>query len=100
MPTVLITLALIFDFLNGMHDSSNIVATVISSRAASPRVALLIAAVAHFSGPFLFGVAVATTIGEDLLVSEAITQSVVIAALAAAIIWNVLTWYFGIPSSS
>jgi PiT family inorganic phosphate transporter len=100
MFLVLLALALIFDFLNGMHDSSNIVATVISSRAARPRVALMLAATAHFIGPFLFGVAVATTIGDDLLVSEAITQTVVIAALAAAIIWNLLTWYFGIPSSS
>ncbi len=100
MIIVLILVALIFDFLNGLHDSSNIVATVISSRAARPRVALLLAAVAHFIGPFLFGVAVATTIGEDLLVSEAITQTVVVAALAAAITWNLLTWYFGIPSSS
>ena len=97
---VLIGLALIFDFLNGMHDSSNIVATVISSRAARPRVALLLAAIAHFIGPFLFGVAVATTIGDDLLVAEAITQSVIVAALAAAIVWNLLTWYIGIPSSS
>ncbi len=97
---ILVGLALIFDFLNGIHDSSNIVATVISSRAARPRVALLLAAVAHFLGPFLFGVAVATTIGDDLLDAEAITQTVIVAALAAAIVWNLLTWYFGIPSSS
>ncbi|MCZ6529109.1 MAG: inorganic phosphate transporter [Chloroflexi bacterium] len=100
MFIVLLILALVFDFLNGMHDSSNIVATVISSRAAQPRVALLLAAIANFLGPFLFGVAVATTIGDDLLVAEAITQTVVIAALGAAIVWNLLTWYFGIPSSS
>ena len=100
MFIVLLILALVFDFLNGMHDSSNIVATVISSRAAQPRVALLLAAIANFLGPFLFGVAVATTIGDDLLVAEAITQTVVIAALGAAIAWNLLTWYLGIPSSS
>jgi PiT family inorganic phosphate transporter len=100
MFVVLLALALVFDFLNGIHDSSNIVATVISSRAARPRVALLLAAIAHFLGPFLFGVAVATTIGDDLLVAEAITQTVVVAALTAAIVWNLLTWYFGIPSSS
>ncbi len=97
---ILIGLALVFDFLNGMHDSSNIVATVISSRAARPRVALMLAAISEFIGPFLFGVAVATTIGDDLLEAEAITQTVVIAALAAAIIWNLITWYFGLPSSS
>ena len=100
MFIVLLILALVFDFLNGLHDSSNIVATVISSRAAHPRVALLLAAIAHFVGPFLFGVAVATTIGDDLLVAEAITQTVIVAALGAAIVWNLLTWYLGIPSSS
>ncbi|MFQ5921716.1 MAG: anion permease [Anaerolineales bacterium] len=100
MLEVLIILAVVFDFLNGVHDSSNIVATVISSRAAHPRVALLLAAIAHFLGPFLFGVAVATTIGDDLLVAQAITQTVIVAALTAAIVWNLLTWYFGIPSSS
>jgi len=100
MIIVLLILAVFFDFLNGLHDSSNIVATVISSRAANPRVALMLAAVAEFLGPFLFGVAVATTIGDDLLVAEAITQTVIVAALAAAITWNLLTWYFGIPSSS
>ncbi|GMR11271.1 MAG: inorganic phosphate transporter [Anaerolineae bacterium] len=100
MIIILLILAVFFDFLNGMHDSSNIVATVISSRAANPRVALMLAAVAEFLGPFLFGVAVATTIGDDLLVAETITQTVIVAALAAAIIWNLLTWYFGIPSSS
>ena len=97
---ILVGLALVFDFLNGMHDSSNIVATVISSRAARPRVALLLAAISEFIGPFLFGVAVATTIGDDLLEAEAITQTVVVAALAAAVIWNLITWYFGLPSSS
>ena len=100
MLIVLIILALVFDFLNGIHDSSNVVATTISSRAARPRVALGLAAVAHFVGPFLFGVAVATTIGDDLLVAEAITQTVIVAALTAAIAWNLLTWYIGIPSSS
>ena len=64
---LLLGLALVFDFLNGFHDSSNIVATVISSRAMRPRAALLLAALAEFAGPFLFGVAVATTVGAELL---------------------------------
>lgn len=97
---VLLTLALLFDFLNGFHDSSNIVATVISSRALHPRVALLLAAVTEFIGPFLFGVAVATTIGDELLISAALNQTVIIAALLSAVLWNLLTWYLGIPSSS
>lgn len=98
--TTILILALIFDFFNGFHDSSNIVATVISSRALSPRVALILAALAHLAGPFLFGVAVATTIGEGLLKAEALQADVVIAALFASVLWNIVTWYLGIPSSS
>ena len=97
---VMIALSIVFDFLNGIHDSSNIVATMIASRAFSPRVALGITAVAHFVAPFIFGVAVATTIGHEVVAAEAITINVLIAALASAIIWNLLTWFLGIPSSS
>jgi PiT family inorganic phosphate transporter len=96
----LLVLALIFDFLNGFHDSSNIVATVISSGAIHPRRALLLAAVAHFIGPFAFGVAVATTVGSGLLHIEVLPVSVVIGALIAAVLWNLITWYLAIPSSS
>jgi PiT family inorganic phosphate transporter len=95
-----IILALLFDFLNGIHDSSNIVATMISSRALSPRVALGMTAVANFVGPFIFGVAVAETIGHEVVVSESIDLQVILAALASAILWNLLTWYLGFPSSS
>jgi PiT family inorganic phosphate transporter len=95
-----IVLALIFDFLNGIHDSSNIVATMISSRALSPRVALTMTAVAEFSGPFIFGVAVATTIGHEVVAAESINTVVLLAALSSAILWNLLTWYLGFPSSS
>ena len=97
---VLLVSALVFDFLNGFHDSSNIVATVIASRAMPPRLVLWTTAVAHFIGPFLFGVAVAKTIGEGLIDPVHVTMPVVIAALLSAIIWNVATWWLGIPSSS
>lgn len=97
---VMIALAIIFDFLNGIHDSSNIVATMISSRAFSPRVALGVTALAEFSGPFIFGVAVAETIGHEVVAAEAITLSVLLAALLSAIVWNLITWFLGIPSSS
>jgi PiT family inorganic phosphate transporter len=97
---VIIAIALVFDYLNGFHDSSNIVATMISSRAMSPRLALAISAAAVFAGPFLFGVAVATTIGSEVVDPEAITSAVIIAALASAILWNLFTWYFGWPSST
>jgi len=97
---VLLALALFFDFLNGFHDSSNVVATVITSGAVRPRLALLVAAVCEFIGPFAFGVAVATTVGDELLRDEAISAAVVISALFAAVIWNLITWYVGLPSSS
>jgi PiT family inorganic phosphate transporter len=97
---VLIVLAVIFDFLNGVHDSSNIVATMISSRAIRPRTALTMTAVAEFCGPFIFGVAVANTIGNEIVSSEHLNMLVVIAALVSAIIWNIMTWLLGIPSSS
>jgi PiT family inorganic phosphate transporter len=97
---VLIVLALIFDFLNGFHDSANVVATMISSRAMTPTAALLIASTANFIGPFVFGVAVANTIGKDVALLSSITIAVVLAALLSASIWNLITWFFGIPSSS
>jgi PiT family inorganic phosphate transporter len=97
---ILLGIALLFDLLNGFIDSSNIVATVISSRALHPRAALLLAAITNFVGPFLFGVAVATTIGNELLDENALNQSVIIAALFSAVVWNLITWYIGIPSSS
>jgi len=95
-----IILALAFDFLNGIHDSCNIVATMISSRAYSPRVALTMTAIAEFCGPFIFGVAVANTIGHEVVSAEAINSTVLLAALVSAIVWNLLTWYLGFPSSS
>jgi PiT family inorganic phosphate transporter len=96
----IVVISLIFDFLNGIHDSSNIVATMISSRAFRPSVALGVTAVAHFLGPFIFGVAVATTIGHEVVVTETITVEVILAALLGAIVWNLFTWFLGIPSSS
>ncbi len=97
---LVIALALIFDFLNGMRDASNIVATMISSRAFSPRTALGIAAVAEFLGPFLFGVVVARTIGDEIVQSSALTLTVIASALIGAILWNLITWYLGLPGSS
>lgn len=97
---VLLITALLFDFLNGFHDSSNIVATPIASRAMSPRSILWLAAIAHFVGPFLFGVAVAETIGKGLTEPVNVTMPVVIAAMASAVVWNVVTWWLGIPASS
>jgi PiT family inorganic phosphate transporter len=95
-----ISVALLFDFLNGFHDSANVVATTIASQAMAPRTALAMAALANLVGPFLFGVAVATTIGSEVINEEAVTIPVAMAALLSAIVWNLLTWLLGIPSSS
>ena len=95
-----IILALSVVFLNGMRDSSAIVATMISSRAFHPRNALGMTAIAEFAGPFLFGVTVARTIGSDIVDSHSLTLDAIIAGLLGALIWNLITWYFGIPSSS
>jgi PiT family inorganic phosphate transporter len=95
-----VAIALTFDFLNGFHDSANVVATAIASRAMAPRWALSMTALANLVGPFLFGVAVAETIGNEVLSSEAVTLPVAMAALLSAIVWNLFTWLLGIPSSS
>jgi PiT family inorganic phosphate transporter len=95
-----ISIALVFDFLNGFHDSANVVATAIASQAIPPRAALTLSALTNFIGPFLFGVAVATTIGSEVVSEEAMTVPVAMAALISAIIWNLVTWWLGIPSSS
>ncbi len=93
-------LALFYGFLNGMRDSSSIVATMISSRAFHPRAALGMTAAAEFTGPFLFGVTVATTVGNNIVASNLLSLEAILACLLAAILWNLTTWYFGIPSSS
>jgi PiT family inorganic phosphate transporter len=97
---IFILIALTFDFMNGFHDSANVVATAIASNAIPPRTALAISALSNLIGPFLFGVAVATTIGSEVVNSEAVTIPVAMAALISAIAWNAITWLLGIPSSS
>ncbi len=96
---VVIALALVFDFLNGVHGSSNIVATVISSRAFRPRAALLIIGAAEFIGPFLFGVAVAKTVGAQIVDTKVITYNILMASLISCVAWNFLTWFLGLPGS-
>ncbi len=97
---IVIALALLLDFITGLRNVSNIVATMISSRAFSPETALAIAAVAQFIGPFLFGVVVAKTIGDDVIESGALTLTVIAAGLIGAILWSLITWFFGLPGSS
>jgi PiT family inorganic phosphate transporter len=97
---LLLAAAVVYDFVNGFQDSANIVATMIASQAMSARGALAIAAAGTLAGPFVIGVAVARTIGSEVLAPGAITIAVAVAALAAATLWNLAAWYLSIPVSS
>lgn len=96
---VAILFALVFDYINGMHDTANAIATVVSTRVLSPRNAILLAATLNFVGA-LWSVKVAMTIGKGIVDPSVINLTTVIAALVGAIVWNLVTWYYGIPSSS
>ncbi|HEY3061763.1 MAG TPA: inorganic phosphate transporter [Chloroflexota bacterium] len=96
---VIIVLGLTFDFINGFHDTANAIATVVATRVLSPGRAVLMAGVLNFVGA-LSGTAVATTVGKGIIPPELSTQTLVASALVAAIMWNLLTWYYGLPSSS
>jgi inorganic phosphate transporter, PiT family len=94
-----VAVALFFDFTSGFHDSANSIATSVSTRAMSPRAAVASSAVLNFAGAFV-SLEVAATIASGIVVPEAITLDVVLAGLVGAITWNLITWYFGLPSSS
>src|SRR5215210_4000929 len=94
-----VAVALFFDFTNGFHDTANSIATSVSTRALSPRAAVLSAAVLNFLGAFV-SFAVAATIAKGIVDQEVITLEIVLAGLVGAITWNLITWYLGLPSSS
>jgi PiT family inorganic phosphate transporter len=96
---IVVATALVFDFTNGFHDTANVVATSISTHALSPRVAVGMAALLNFAGAFI-SIEVAATIASDVVDAAAITPTVIFAGLVGAISWNLITWYFGLPSSS
>lgn len=95
-----ILVALAFDFTNGMHDAANSIATVVSTRVLSPRLAVAWAAFFNFAAFFIFGTAVAVTIGKGMVDVNSINETVILAGLIGAISWNLITWYLGLPSSS
>jgi PiT family inorganic phosphate transporter len=97
---VTVLVALTFDFINGFHDAANSIATVVSTRVLSPKLAVLWAAFFNFVAAFLLGTAVAKTIGSGMIRVDSITQYVVIAGLLGAIAWDLLTWWWGLPTSS
>jgi inorganic phosphate transporter, PiT family len=96
---VVVVVALAFDFTNGFHDTANAVATSVSTRALSPRTAVFVAAVANLAGAFVT-TAVAKTVGKGIIDTGLATETTVLAALIGAIVWNLLTWWLGLPSSS
>jgi inorganic phosphate transporter, PiT family len=96
---IVVASALIFDFTNGFHDTANVVATSISTRALAPRAAVALAALMNFAGAFI-SLKVAATVGKGIVASGSVTLSIVFAALVGAIAWNVITWSVGLPSSS
>ncbi len=100
LAIVIIALALFFDFINGFHDAANAIATVVSTRVLSPQMAVIMAAFWNFIGAFVFGTAIAATIGKGIIDPNAITLRILFAALIGAIAWNLITWYYGLPSSS
>ncbi len=100
LAVVAILVALFFDFINGFHDAANSIATVVGTRILKPLQAVSLAAAANFVGPFLFGVAVATTVGKGIISPDFVTIHIIIGALVGAITWNLITWLWGLPSSS
>ena len=100
LVTITILTALLFDFFNGFHDAANSIATVVSTRVLPPKVAVFWAAFFNFIAAFLLGTAVAHTIGKGMIRIDVVTQYVVLAGLVGAIVWDILTWWWGLPTSS
>jgi PiT family inorganic phosphate transporter len=96
----LVLVALAFDFINGFHDAANSIATIVSTRVLSPGQAVIWAAVFNFLAAFFFGVKVANTMGKGMVDLKAVTFGVIFAGLVGAIVWDLITWYFGLPTSS
>lgn len=99
ITVLIVVLTFIFDFINGFHDTATAVATSITTKALTPKRAILICAIFNFIGAFT-GTAVAKTVGDNIVSNKSIPQWVILCVLLSAIIWNLITWYFGIPSSS
>src|SRR5687767_11723010 len=96
----LVLVALAFDFMNGFHDAANSIATVVSTRVLKPYQAVMLAAFFNFVAVFVFHLSVAATVGKGIVDQGVVDHYVVFGALAGAITWNLITWYYGIPSSS
>ena len=100
LVVLVITVALVFDYINGFHDAANSIATVVSTRVLTPGKAVMWAAFFNFAAAFGFGTAVAKTVGSGMIDITVVTYSVILAGLTGAIIWDLITWYYGLPTSS
>src|SRR5881392_1072318 len=96
----LVAVALLFDYINGFHDAANSIATVVSTRVLSPGKAVVWAAFFNFVAAFTFGTAVAKTVGSGMVDVHVVTFAVIFAGLTGAIVWDLITWYYGLPTSS
>jgi PiT family inorganic phosphate transporter len=97
---IVVVVALIFDYINGFHDAANSIATVVSTRVLSPGQAVIWAAFFNFIAAFVFGTAVAKTVGSGMVDINVVTTSIILAGLSGAIVWDLITWYYGLPTSS
>jgi PiT family inorganic phosphate transporter len=100
LVVIVVLTALVFDYINGFHDAANSIATVVSTRVLSPGQAVIWAAFFNFAAAFLFGTAVAKTMGSGMIDIKVVTSSVILAGLIGAIVWDLFTWYIGLPTSS
>jgi inorganic phosphate transporter, PiT family len=100
LTITIVAVALVFDFFNGFHDAANSVATIVSTRVLTPGKAVIWAAFFNFVAAFFFPLNVATTIGKGLIHPAAVTEYVILAGLVGAIAWDIITWYYGLPTSS
>jgi PiT family inorganic phosphate transporter len=100
LVVIVVIAALAFDYINGFHDAANSIATVVSTRVLSPGQAVVWAAFFNFAAAFIFGTAVAKTVGSGMIDIKVVTSSVILAGLIGAIVWDLITWYYGLPTSS
>ena len=100
LAALIITIALLFDYINGFHDTANSIATIVATRVLTPLQAVMWAAFFNFVAAFLFGTAVARTVGKGFVNLELVTPYVILAGLAGAILWDLITWWWGLPTSS
>ena len=100
LVVLVVVVALVFDYINGFHDAANSIATVVSTRVLSPGQAVVWAAFFNFAAAFIFGTAVAKTVGSGMIDITVVTSSVILSGLIGAIVWDLITWYYGLPTSS